>query len=799
MQKLPTILLNFFIVFAGFGQTVPDSIKTNSILYEKLYLHTDREIYSPGEKIWFRSYLVSGINNQLIPGYKNIYVQLISEKGEIVDQLLMMSVYGVANNNIHLSDSLEEGEYTLRAYTKYLQNFGEESLFHKKIAVSRPGNSVKFFSQKEKPEKIAVSFLPEGGNLVLNAANHIAFKATDENGKGIPVSGKVLDETGEEVVVFESRYKGMGMFVMMPAEGRTYTAKIDGHPEFSYRFGPVQTNGIALHYAPKGNDLLFTLNRNIKTEDIRNLELVASHKGMELFRQEIVMTGFQHLVEMYKGLFPPGISKITLYDEAQNVLAERLVFVRNAGEKPLEIYLPKKEFGTRENVQIGLTANLDSNDTIKRGVSVAVVNEDYFSENGISQTIESYLLLDSELKGPLESPASFFQDDETISADEKLDLVMMVNGWRRYYWDVLTDYAGKKLPHWNDAGIIFEGRVEKLFGTKPVENGTVELGPFSNLFLILKDTTDDLGRFRFDRLYLKDSAEIMINAKDRWGRSRVEVYNESPPVFDSIVPFAAVEKATWPISIPDRFFRASYYKHLAEREYELEHNTILLGDVDILANKPFAYTYITAVWGYPDRSFNVSEDSYSYTDIFDYIEYNVPGVYLTDSAIIYRNQSVALMLDGFGESMDRLEYVPIGDIAQIDFYKSSANIARFGTEGGGSSAVLSILTNSASDSFYSEFKRIVHGRIIPRVRGFKQAREFYSPEYPLNDLPELNDTKPDFRPAMYWNPDVFFENGKASLKFFTSDMLGRYRLVVEGISKNGTICYGMKELEVVAE
>jgi hypothetical protein len=32
-------------------------------------------------------------------------------------------------------------------------------------------------------------------------------------------------------------------------------------------------------------------------------------------------------------------------------------------------------------------------------LSIAVVHEDYFSSTGNNQTIESYLLLDSELKG----------------------------------------------------------------------------------------------------------------------------------------------------------------------------------------------------------------------------------------------------------------------------------------------------------------------------------------------------------------------------------------------------------------
>jgi hypothetical protein len=76
-------------------------------------------------------------------------------------------------------------------------------------------------------------------------------------------------------------------------------------------------------------------------------------------------------------------------------------------------------------------------------LSVTVVNEDYFSSTGNNQTIESYLLLDSELKGFTSNLRHHvFIDEKDISAEEKLDMVMMVNGWRSYYWNDLEQYRG---------------------------------------------------------------------------------------------------------------------------------------------------------------------------------------------------------------------------------------------------------------------------------------------------------------------------------------------------------------------
>ncbi len=227
----------FFIACQSyvFSQVIPGMIlQGDTILYEKLYLHIDREIYSPGDDVWFKAYLVSGINNQPIPGFKNVYVELIAEDGRVIDQRLMLSIYGVSNNDFHLPDTLPTGQYTIRAYTRYLQNFGEESLFHQKIAVSRTTDTPVFKEENEEQKTIDISFLPEGGNFVLNAANYVAFKAIDKSGRGIQVTGKIMDENGQEIASFESRYKGMGMFVFMPQEGKKYYARVDGYPDFQY-------------------------------------------------------------------------------------------------------------------------------------------------------------------------------------------------------------------------------------------------------------------------------------------------------------------------------------------------------------------------------------------------------------------------------------------------------------------------------------------------------------------------------------------------------------------------------------
>jgi hypothetical protein len=652
-------------------------------------------------------------------------------------------------------------------------------------------------AKHDEQNTIDVSFLPEGGNLVVNAANYIAFKAIDQWGRGIPVTGKIVDETGEEITAFETIYNGMGRFVMMPVEGKKYFARIDGYPQLRVQIEDARLDGVALHYQSNGDELQFILNRNFKSGGTRNVSLLASHKGQELFREDIEMKAFQHPVTVYKGFFPKGISKVTLVDENDVILAERLVFVQDEDEVNLKIKSDKTVYLTREKIELQVESLLDQEeDGILTGVSLAVVNEDYFTRGGKMQTIESYLLLDSELKGPLESPASCFIEDDRLTADEKLDLVMMVNGWRRYYWDELKEYLERPLDGWNDTGLTIEGEVKTLFGGKPVEGGTVKMGPFSGQFLILEDTTDDQGRFRFERVYMKDSALIMINAFNQKGKQRVEITYKPEPLFDPAVSAFKLDRVVMPIEEHDSYRQSSFRRHLAEREFILEHGNILLGDVDVVEEYRTG-PMITGTRGFRDREYTLTNTDKQYHNIFRYLEFEVPGVFVIYDEIVTIGTSdkpPQFFVDDVDAAIEDVRNIPMDEVVKIEIFNPKILVGL--TEPSWESGVpkdgglISILTTNRFGRFPHRFVRNINGRLVPRIQGFRQAREFYSPQYPLaeDDFP----MKPDQRPTLYWDPYVQPVNNKATVEFHASDMTGKYRVIAEGISAKGKIVQGVR-------
>lgn len=106
---------------------------------EKVHLHLDKPYYAIGDNIWFKAYVVGSEDHRLSNISRILYVDLINEKDSIKQSLRLPVNAGLAWGDFTLSDSLKEGNYRIRAYTRWMRNFGEEYFFDKTIRI---GNSI---------------------------------------------------------------------------------------------------------------------------------------------------------------------------------------------------------------------------------------------------------------------------------------------------------------------------------------------------------------------------------------------------------------------------------------------------------------------------------------------------------------------------------------------------------------------------------------------------------------------------------------------------------------------------------
>ncbi|MVM28643.1 hypothetical protein GO755_01270 [Spirosoma sp. HMF4905] len=104
-------------------------------LQEKVYVHTDKPYYYPGDKLWFSAYM-----NYRIPGLRDtlskvLYVDLISADKAITQQRILPIDSGRAAGSFRLPATIQPGKYLLRAYTQWMRNYGIGQFFYKPIAI----------------------------------------------------------------------------------------------------------------------------------------------------------------------------------------------------------------------------------------------------------------------------------------------------------------------------------------------------------------------------------------------------------------------------------------------------------------------------------------------------------------------------------------------------------------------------------------------------------------------------------------------------------------------------------------
>ncbi len=106
---------------------------------EKIHVHTDKSSYVSGETIWLRVHLVDALFLKQANASRYVYVELIDPLADVVSRVMLRSdSLGCFYGNVKVDETLPEGNYTLRAYTRYMQNLGEDYFFRKSIHVIDP-------------------------------------------------------------------------------------------------------------------------------------------------------------------------------------------------------------------------------------------------------------------------------------------------------------------------------------------------------------------------------------------------------------------------------------------------------------------------------------------------------------------------------------------------------------------------------------------------------------------------------------------------------------------------------------
>jgi len=801
-------LFNLIVVLAAFGHPKADSIvkpvQASSIdslqMMEKVYIHTDRNCYYPGNELWFKAYLIKSSDRKLSGHSNNLHIELISPDSKIIVSRVIRLEGGMGNGDIKLPDELQPGKYRLRAYTNYMRNFGDQLFFNKEIVVINSTDTKE--ENKVVKNQLDISFFPEGGSLVDNISSVVAFKAVNAMGKGCDVSVKIYTSAGELVTTFKSAHLGMGSFNFRPISGLSYYSivKDSTGAEIRSAIPKSLSAGVTLSASIKNNELLITTKTNPQTLPLvqdRDLILSFSARKIQLKSFSFKMKSYNNTFALPVDSLPDGIVMMTLSAPGDLPLSERLIFIQKENDFEVNVEPRKEVYNQRDSVEIRVAFSTGSDLRPEAFLSLSAA-EKSFTENTVQfpTTISSWFLLESDVRGPIEEPSYYFDPSNRNSLPD-LDLLLLTQGWRDFEWKYNKGYFQ------HESGFSVSGSLRKYNDEKKSEADKVNIAIVDdkNSFTTTAPV-DSSGRFRLDGIDLTGEASLIVSAIGKKG------YPEGLVVLDTLLFTPEVITGNLSPQIVLSEAVETELKHVYEKDETIRNkyilsDTISLGEISVTAtkHKDFQTTRIEnyrTLYDKPDAEILITPQFASYTNVFEVLSARVAGVSVTNDSghynILIRGQnSIWLtskplyLIDGLEKSYEEMLMLPVGLIDRIDVLKSAGETALYGVRG--ANGVIAVITRTGDnlppnppDNHSANMK----------ISGYDVARVFYSPKHL-----SVSDNEPDLRTTLFWDPNITLQSNQTQfLHYFNADNSSTIRIIVEGITSSGIPLTASAEYEV---
>ncbi|NCU05242.1 MAG: hypothetical protein GXC73_14780 [Chitinophagaceae bacterium] len=745
---------------------------TSSVLQEKMFMHSDKNIYLAGEICWFKLYTVDASSHTPVDVSKVAYIEMLDKSNRPVLQTKLELKKGFGNGSVQLPVTLASGKYKLRAYTAWMKNFSADYFFEKVITIVNTQRTAEA-DVVETENKYDLQLFPEGGNLVADIESKVAVRFVDKNGIGINTKGYVVGNSNDTILQFSTTRFGIGNFILKPIAGITYKAVIETKTGIvSQSLPSVYSKGYSLQLVNSGTSYLKAVVRTKGIDFDQNIVYLFAHTrgSVKLAKTGNIQNGrFEFLIE--KDKLGEGVVHFTLLDAFRKPLCERLYFLYPNDGSEVNISSDSVEYGIREKVTVNIDVVSKQDKKAAANTSMAVYLLDSLQTFDVSN-IATYLLLSSDLAGTIESPEYYF-NQKGAEVEETMDNLMLTHGWRRFNWENISTNAQpvfKYLPEYK--GHILTGTVGKLGTAIPGANLPVYLSFAGKRAQVKTTLSDAAGKIKFNIADFHNNGEIIVQTNS----AKDSLFNVA---IDNPFSSSYSERNLPPFSI-NYLSRYALQRHHVSVQVQSNYNTEWISqfkspadtgvfyfkpDVSYLLDNYVRFTTMEEVLIEYVREVKLKKANGSFrVSVFD------------NGQKMFFEEDPLLLLDGVPvfKTDKIMAYSPLNieklEVVSRKYYRGEMTY----------NGIINMVTYKGN---LKDYELDPNATVID-YEGLQLQREFFSPVYEIKD--QYESRIPDFRNVLYWNPEVVINSKeKKSVSFYTSDLPGRYVVVLQGISENG--------------
>lgn len=518
-----------------------------TIPQEKVYMHFDNTGYFEGETMWFKAYvtkspLAADASVKPTDMSKVLYVELLNPSGDVIKtQKYHIDEKGQAFGDMKLDTLYGSGFYEVRAYTRYMTNWGVDACFSRVFPVfqgadiangdysnmtikrtlyrqrdpnNRGGDTDSLyamaiengvFTNNNFSRKINVHFYPEGGDLVEGLSSRVAIMAVDDTGRGFCGEGKVVNEKGETVAAVKTDSLGRGLFKIGNASMgmKLQMGNVKGKVQ-TFNLPNPKAEGCALNFDAVSDEMLVKLQA---TQGVSSslIGYAVMNNGNITFCDTMVAVPLAE-IELDRQSMKEGVNQFTVFDSNGQILAERLFFICPKANENEDIIITSKTNYLKPCGKIELDVKTQPNSTFSfSAIDLGTAT------GGKHGNMKTWMLLGSDVKGYIHNIDYYFEADD---AEHRLqsDLLMLTQGWRRYNWEMMTGHkAFEKVQPIEDKFYIY-GKLQEYRSHNKVGNVELETFLYNESGESLNGTTitDEEGNYAFEMPFVDGEWKMQI-------------------------------------------------------------------------------------------------------------------------------------------------------------------------------------------------------------------------------------------------------------------------------------------------
>jgi len=770
-----------------------------SHVQERIYLQTDRPVYRAGELVFFKAFVVNAVSGKPSRQSNLLYVDLVDERDSIRNRFLLHAGMFKTDGSFSLPDTISSGHYWLRAYTRLSLQHAEAPMAVAALYVinslqpdPHPLKATKVLPVADTKDAVLVQFFPEGGTMVGGATTLVAIRTTDAKGNPVAAKGFVKDEKDSVVATVTTNAAGLGKCSFFCWTWRKYQLHLQrtGQVDLRYTLPAVNLFGaqLAVHEVNGLRKLRVLLEDSVFRRD--KVTYVLGIAGDSLCFSGVGRGSYDLVIPEYR--FPKGVANFVLFDEKQQILSERAVYI-NGNETSIQVTADKPNYGAREKVNLSLQVTDANNRPQVASFSVEV--------NDITR---------AAFYEPLKSIVPASQENNAITHTDWAD-----NQQRSVEdWELLLLTQKNKIlpvemhPSKPASATITEDSSFYLAGKVLDERNRPQAKKIVTIFGDLKtklfetDTTDADGRFSFPFTAYDNQTRFNLQVTDFSGRLYPGKIQMDPLLhFPQVVTPAAAKQYYEMTAIETA--RKTMVRQSVQDTLSFKRGKEWLTDVTVtgLVKKDPGYDVKKRQSLFskiipPEIFAKMGGNSLS-NAIF-----RVPGIHLRNGYVtVNGGNSFAigaatepmLLIDGVPIPSDTSDKLPGSepspvllalnriDPSTVEFIEvlTGPEAAIYGVRGGNGV----IIVNTRSRMQLDETGKANGIRNLV-VKGFHVSEPFTQRDYAVKEI--RNSKLPDTRSLIFWNGDgLTDDNGKATISFYTADAVTSYQVTVTGITANG--------------